>query len=374
MFAASQAALYYTIKYMLKHLEGVGDPDKQKHLEKGNKALERLGLKDVDLDEHERTIAAEIISPDEMNVTFADIGGLESQITSLRETVIYPLTHPHLFTSSSLLSAPKGVLLYGPPGCGKSMLAKALAKESGATFMNISVSTLTNKWYGESNKLVHAMFSLAQRIKPCIIFIDEIDCFLRERGKGDHEVTGMMKAEFMTQWDGLLTAKDSRILILGATNRPNDIDPAILRRMPSRFAIRLPSQQQRLKILQLMLRNTPLSPSLSLDFLAAHTEGMSGSDLQELCRNAAMHPLKELMRREGGLKGLEAAQGEQLTLRPLTLQDFLTLEGDLLPPPGSNDPVPLPYDKRETQGNGHPIINGIDASKSELTSEYDDPL
>jgi ATPase family AAA domain-containing protein 1 len=133
-----------------------------------------------------------------MNVTFADIGGLESQITSLRETVIYPLTHPHLFTSSSLLSAPKGVLLYGPPGCGKSMLAKALAKESGATFMNISVSMLTSKWYGESNKLVHAMFGLAQRLKPCIIFIDEIDCFLRERGKGDHEVTGMMKAEFMT--------------------------------------------------------------------------------------------------------------------------------------------------------------------------------
>lgn len=133
-----------------------------------------------------------------MNITFADIGGLENLITSLRETVIYPLTHPHLFTSSTLLSAPKGVLLYGPPGCGKSMLAKALAKESRATFINISVSTLTNKWYGESNKLVHGLFSLAKRVRPCIIFIDEIDCFLRERGKGDHEVTGMMKAEFMT--------------------------------------------------------------------------------------------------------------------------------------------------------------------------------
>lgn len=144
------------------------------------------------------TIASEIVAPDDMNISFADIGGLESIITSLRETVIYPLTHPHLFSSSTLLSAPKGVLLYGPPGCGKSMLAKALAKESGATFINISVSTLTNKWYGESNKLVHALFSLAHRVKPCIIFIDEIDCFLRERGRGDHEVTGMMKAEFMT--------------------------------------------------------------------------------------------------------------------------------------------------------------------------------
>lgn len=134
-----------------------------------------------------------------MSLTFSvDIGGLENIITSLRESVIFPLTYPQLFGSSSLLTAPKGVLLYGPPGCGKSMLAKSLAKESGATFINITVSTLTNKWYGESNKLVHALFSLAKKVQPAIIFIDEIDCFLRERGKGDHEATGMMKAEFMT--------------------------------------------------------------------------------------------------------------------------------------------------------------------------------
>jgi SpoVK/Ycf46/Vps4 family AAA+-type ATPase len=128
-----------------------------------------------------------------------DIGGLESIITSLRESIIYPLLYPDLFTSSSsLLGAPKGVLLFGPPGCGKTMLAKALAKESGATFINISASVLTNKWYGESNKLVAGMFSLARKTQPSIIFIDEIDSFLRERTKGDHEVTGMMKAEFMT--------------------------------------------------------------------------------------------------------------------------------------------------------------------------------
>ena len=101
-------------------------------------------------------------------------------------------------SSSSLLGAPKGVLLFGPPGCGKTMLAKALAKESGATFINIAASVLTNKWYGESNKLVAGLFSLARKTQPSIIFIDEIDSFLRERTKGDHEVTGMMKAEFMT--------------------------------------------------------------------------------------------------------------------------------------------------------------------------------
>ena len=108
-----------------------------------------------------------------------DIGGLDPIISSLRESVIYPLVFPELFTSSSLLSAPKGVLLYGPPGCGKTMLARALAKESGATFINIAVSTLANKWYGESNKLINGMFGLARKLQPSIIFIDEIDSFLR---------------------------------------------------------------------------------------------------------------------------------------------------------------------------------------------------
>jgi ATPase family AAA domain-containing protein 1 len=128
-----------------------------------------------------------------------DIAGLENIISSLQESVILPLLHPTIFgASSSLLAAPKGVILYGPPGCGKTMLAKALAKESGATFINIAASVLTNKWFGESNKLVNALFRLARKTQPSIVFIDEIDSFLRERDRGDHEAMGMMKAEFMT--------------------------------------------------------------------------------------------------------------------------------------------------------------------------------
>ena len=207
----------------------------------------------------------------------ADIGGLDHIISSLRETIIYPLLYPNLFNNSSILAgASKGVLLFGPPGCGKTMLAKALAKESGATFINVAISVLTNKWFGESNKLVAGLFSLARKTQPCIIFIDEIDSFLRERMKGDHEATAMMKAEFMTYtnlyhrlqpnqltlfcrlWDGLLSSED-RIMVLGATNRPNDIDSAILRRMPKRFAVRLPDASQRKRILALV-RIPHLSP------------------------------------------------------------------------------------------------------------------
>jgi len=169
-----------------------------------------------------------------------------------------------------------------------------------------------------------------------MIFIDEIDCFLRERGKSDHEATGMMKAEFMTQWDGLLTGENTRIMVLGATNRPNDIDPAILRRMPKRFAIRLPDREQRRKILNLMLSKTSLSSSLDINLLSSRTEGFSGSDLQELCRSAAMIPVKEFMRSAEGMKGIFT---ENFTLRPLTMDDFLYHDGDSLPLPITHSPV-----------------------------------
>ncbi|KAF9464210.1 P-loop containing nucleoside triphosphate hydrolase protein [Collybia nuda] len=325
LFIASQAALYYTMRWVLDSVS----PDKKGDVKaKQLEALKRLGHADIKLDEYERTVANEVIHPDDIHVQFSDIGGLDPIISSLRESIIYPLLYPNLFTSSSsLLGAPKGVLLFGPPGCGKTMLAKALAKESGATFINIAASVLTNKWYGESNKLVAGLFSLARKTQPSIIFIDEIDSFLRERTKGDHEVTGMMKAEFMTLWDGLLSASD-RILVLGATNRPNDIDAAILRRMPKRFAIQLPNFDQRLKILSLMLKDTKLSPEFNMSALAELSEGQSGSDLKEMCRNAAMVPVREYVRGKAVSREILAkGQLEGFNLRPLTLEDFFAYDG-----------------------------------------------
>lgn len=304
------------------------------------KLLSSRGHSDLKLTEYESTIAGEIIHPEDINVGFTDIGGLDTMISSLRESVIYPLVYPHLFSSSSqLLAAPKGVLLYGPPGCGKTMTAKALAKESGATFINIAASVLTNKWYGESNKLVAGMFSLARKCQPAIIFLDEIDSFLRERNKGDHEVTGMMKAEFMTLWDGLTSSTD-RIIVLGATNRIEDIDPAFLRRMPKRYAVGLPNSDQREKILSLMLAGTPLDPSFSLRALADATPGLSGSDLKELCRNAAMIGVRASMRslqEKGGFEAAAHNESSHLEVRPLTLFDFVEAMRDLISIPRDLD-------------------------------------
>ncbi|KAK5111702.1 hypothetical protein LTR62_004808 [Meristemomyces frigidus] len=282
----------------------------------------------------EQTIAMEVVTPNDIPVTFTDIGGLDTIIDELREAIIYPLTMPHLYTShSSLLSAPSGVLLYGPPGCGKTMLAKALARESGARFINLHISTLTEKWYGDSNKLVAAVFSLARKIQPCIVFIDEIDAVLGQRRSGEHEASGMVKAEFMTHWDGLASSTRSgggqRICILGATNRIQDIDEAILRRMPKKFAVGLPDARQRRSIFELTLRDTKIDRAVRRDgkevfdlgTLVRLSAGMSGSDIKEACRDAAMVPVREYIkaaRRQG--RNIRGIEGE--AVRGLQTDDF----------------------------------------------------
>jgi SpoVK/Ycf46/Vps4 family AAA+-type ATPase len=193
------------------------------------------------------------------------------------------------------------------------MLAKALAHESGACFINLHISTLTEKWYGDSNKLVNAVFSLARKLQPTIVFIDEIDAVLGQRRSGEHEASGMVKAEFMTHWDGLVSSHSSssrsepqQICILGATNRIQDIDEAILRRMPKKFPVALPNTSQRTKIFSLILRDTKIDTSkFDLNYLTRVSAGMSGSDIKEACRDAAMGPVREYIRlakKEGKLK------------------------------------------------------------------------
>jgi ATP-dependent 26S proteasome regulatory subunit len=157
---------------------------------------DRPKVQDLQLSSYEQTIAMDLVAPKDIPVSFNDIGGLDDIIEELKESVIYPLTMASLYSqASSLLAAPSGVLLYGPPGCGKTMLAKALAHESGACFINLHISTLTEKWYGDSNKLVKAVFSLARKLEPTIVFIDEIDAVLGTRRSGEHEASGMVKAE-----------------------------------------------------------------------------------------------------------------------------------------------------------------------------------
>lgn len=277
--------------------------------------LERLGIGPVIkfLSDYELTIASQLVSPDEITISWNDIAGLDDIIDELKATIILPMKVPDLYNYSKLHEPPKGVLLYGPPGVGKTMIAKATAKEAGARlvigfvfavpmlnvclffrFINLDISALTDKWYGESQKLAAAVFTLAIKIQPCIIFIDEIDTFLRKRETHDHEATSMMKAQFMILWDGLISTKNCSVVVMGATNRPNDVDAAIRRRMPATFYIAMPSAEKRLKILQLIMQNEEIDADVNMNTLANLTENFSGSDLKELCRSAAMSRVKEL--------------------------------------------------------------------------------
>jgi SpoVK/Ycf46/Vps4 family AAA+-type ATPase len=350
------AGLYVARNFLNPILSNIADPDKEKHEQARRQAkahLERMnrnkrdGLdygddssdprrgprpEDLVLNEYENLVALEMVPPEDISVGFDDIGGLDTIIEELKESIIYPLTMPHLYSHAApLLSAPSGVLLYGPPGCGKTMLAKAVAHESGASFINLHISTLTEKWYGDSNKIVRAVFSLARKMQPAIIFIDEIDAVLGTRRSGEHEASGMVKAEFMTLWDGLTSSNSSgmpaRIMVLGATNRINDIDEAILRRMPKKFPVTLPGTEQRRRILQLVLQDTKTDPEhFNLDYVARITAGLSGSDIKEACRDAAMVPVREYMRqhRESG-KAMSTVDPRQF--RGIRSDDFLGREG-----------------------------------------------
>ncbi|XP_055317046.1 outer mitochondrial transmembrane helix translocase-like [Sitodiplosis mosellana] len=300
------AVAFYSLKWFMNQM----DPTIQSKKRARTKAefqIKRITETDKSLkidistlSDYELVIASHLVVPEDINVSWADIAGLDSVIQELRENVVLPIRHRHLYSSSQLWKAPSGVLLHGPPGCGKTLIAKATAKEADMRFINLDIAMLTDKWYGESQKLASAVFSLATKLQPCIIFIDEIDSFLRSRSSHDHEATAMMKTQFMMLWDGLATTPGATIIVMGATNRPKDLDRAILRRMPAQFVIGAPDTEQRRKILQLVLETESVASDVDLNRLAKLAVNFSGSDLRELCRNASVARLREFVRVNDG--------------------------------------------------------------------------
>ncbi|GKA12356.1 ATPase family AAA domain-containing protein 1-B-like protein [Tanacetum coccineum] len=314
LYAASAAISCLVLFVGLKHMDPNREASK-KALEHKKEISKRLGRPLINTNPYEDVIACNVINPDNIDVEFNSIGGLETIKQSLYELVILPLRRPELFSYGKLLGPQKGVLLYGPPGTGKTMLAKAIAKESGAVFINVRISDLMSKWFGDAQKLVSAVFSLAYKLQPAIIFIDEVDSFLGQRRTSDHEAMTNMKTEFMALWDGFTTDQNARVMVLAATNRPSELDEAILRRLPQAFEIGVPDRKERAAILKVILKGERTEDDIDLDSIAALCEGYTGSDLLELCKQAAYFPIRDLLNEE--------KKGNSSVLpRPLTQADL----------------------------------------------------
>ncbi|KAI5957344.1 hypothetical protein KGF54_000272 [Candida jiufengensis] len=254
-------------------------------------------------------------------VYWDDIVGLESAKNSLKEAVVYPFLRPDLF--KGLREPTRGMLLFGPPGTGKTMLARAVATESQSTFFSISSSSLTSKYLGESEKLVKALFLLAKKLAPSIVFMDEIDSLLSSRTEGEVESTRRIKNEFLIQWSELSSAAAgresnedvSRVLILGATNLPWSIDEAARRRFVRRQYIPLPEDEARKsQIIKLLQYQKHTLSDEDYENLIKLTDGFSGSDMTALAKDSAMGPLRSL-----GDKLLSTPTDQ---IRPISLEDF----------------------------------------------------
>jgi transitional endoplasmic reticulum ATPase len=229
-----------------------------------------------------------------IGITYEDIGGLREQIQRIREMIELPLRHPEVFDRLGI-EPPKGVLLHGPPGTGKTLIAKAAANETFATFISLSGAEIHGKYYGESEARVREIFSEAEQNKPCIIFIDEIDAIAPKREEVHGEVEKRVVSQLLSLMDGL--EPRGQILVIGATNRPNALDPAIRRagRFDREIEIGVPNRAGRFEILQIHTRGMPLTGDVDLQKLADITHGFTGADITELCKEAAMKALRRIL-------------------------------------------------------------------------------
>ncbi|NXJ95459.1 FIGL1 protein, partial [Corythaixoides concolor] len=262
-------------------------------------------------------------------VNWDDIAGVEFAKATIKEIVVWPMLRPDIFTG--LRGPPKGILLFGPPGTGKTLIGKCIACQSGATFFSISASSLTSKWVGEGEKMVRALFAVARCQQPAVIFIDEIDSLLSQRGDGEHESSRRIKTEFLVQLDGATTSSEDRILVVGATNRPQEIDEAARRRLVKRLYIPLPEASARKQIVtHLMSKEHCSLTEEEIELIVRKSNGFSGADMTQLCREASLGPIRSL-------QSMDIATIMPDQVRPIAFLDFESAFRTVRPSVSSKD-------------------------------------
>jgi transitional endoplasmic reticulum ATPase len=298
------------------------------------------------------------------SITYEDIGGLGNAVDRVREMIELPLRHPELFKRLGV-EAPKGVLLHGPPGTGKTLLAKAVANETNANFYTIGGPEIMSKYYGESEERLRNVFQQAEKNAPSIIFIDEIDSIAPKREEVSGETERRIVAQLLSLMDGMSTR--GKVVVIGATNRINAIDPAL--RRPGRFdreiEIGVPDRNGRLEVLQIHTRGMPIAKDVNLEKLADISHGFVGADLQALAKEAAMRALRRVLP-EVDLS-TESIPAETLRKIIVTMQDFLDIIKEMEPSAMREVFVEVPDVKWED-------IGGLSSVKQELQEAVEWPL
>jgi SpoVK/Ycf46/Vps4 family AAA+-type ATPase len=255
-----------------------------------------------------------LIIPEKPNISWKDIAGLENAKQAIEDAVILPIKHPDWFKD---MPTWKGILLFGPPGCGKTLLAKGAAAESGAIFFNVSAADVMVKWVGDSEQRIKALFEAAKENQPSIVFLDEIDALGIERTGAESGVSTRVLSQMLQMMDGMQSKIEDRVVVLAATNRPWNIDSAMLRRFDKRILVPLPDLVTRKATLEITTRRMPnfkVTDDVDLGELAKLTEGYTGDDLKKLCMDAWYIPIHELRQQDMLDKGVP---------RPVTRKDFL---------------------------------------------------